>query len=203
MGKYKDLSEKNINANPFIQFDIWYRNHQTSGLAEPSAVSLGTASDKGQVSVRTVLLKDYSENGFIFYTNYESKKGMQLKSNNYAALLFYWPESGRQVRIEGKVEKVTEKISVDYHHSRPRGSQLSAWVSRQSTVIPGREYLEDQYRYYKHKYYRHPIMKPPYWGGYRISPHWFEFWQSGRFRLHDRISYSQKNGIWIIDRLAP
>jgi pyridoxamine 5'-phosphate oxidase len=203
MGKYKDLSEKTIEANPFIQFEIWYRKHKISAADEPSSVSLGTASENGSVSVRTVLLKDYSEEGFVFFTNYESKKALQLKSNNNAALLFYWPESGRQIRIEGKVEKVSQKISVDYHNSRPRGSRLSAWASRQSTVIPGREYLEDQYHYYKKKFYKHPVDKPPYWGGYRIIPRWFEFWQSGRFRLHDRISYSLKNGIWIIDRLAP
>jgi pyridoxamine 5'-phosphate oxidase len=203
MEKYKDLTEKDIDANPFIQFDIWYRNHQRSGAVEPSSMSLGTASDKGSVAVRTVLLKHYDEDGFIFFTNYESKKGLQLKSNDKAALLFYWPESNQQVRIEGKAEKVAEEISVDYHKSRPRGSQLSAWASRQSTVIPGREYLEHQYHYYKEKFYRKPVIKPPYWGGYRIVPDWFEFWQSGRFRLHDRIIYSQKNGLWLIERLAP
>ncbi len=203
MGKYKDLSEKTIATDPFIQFDLWYREHSTAGIAIPESVSLATSSIEGRVSVRTVLLKDYNENGFIFFTNYNSRKAKQISSNNSAALLFYWPESGRQVRIEGTAEKLSEEESTAYHKKRPRESQLSAWASTQSSVIPDRKHLEDQYNLYKNKFYRKPVEKPGSWGGFRIIPIWFEFWQNGKYRLHNRITYSLKNSIWVIERLAP
>jgi pyridoxamine 5'-phosphate oxidase len=203
MVKYKDLSEKTIAADPFVQFDLWYREHSAAGAVIPESVSLATASAEGRVSVRTVLLKDYSANGFVFFTNYNSRKAKQISSNNNAALLFYWPESGRQVRIEGNTEKLPEEESTAYHKTRPRESQLSAWASNQSSVIPDRKYLEDQYKLYKKRFYRKSVDKPEYWGGFRIIPYWFEFWQNGKYRLHERISYSLKNNIWVIERLAP
>ncbi len=203
MGKYKDLSEKTIAADPFVQFDVWYREHSATGIAIPESVSLATASAGGRVSVRTVLLKGFNKNGFLFFTNYDSKKALQLVTNKNAALLFYWPESGRQVRIEGIAEKVPEEESVAYHKTRPRESQLSAWASHQSSVIPGRGYLEDQYNVYKNRFYRKHVEKPDYWGGFRIIPNWFEFWQSRKYRLHDRITFTLKNGLWVIERLAP
>lgn len=203
MGKYKDLSEKTIAADPFVQFDIWYKEHSAAGIAIPESVSLATASTDGSVSVRTVLLKGYDEGGFVFFTNYNSRKAKQISSNKHAALLFYWPEAGRQVRIEGITEKLSEEESTSYHRTRPRESQLSAWASKQSSVIPDRQYLEDQYNLYKSRFYRKPVEKPGYWGGFRIIPRWFEFWQNGKYRLHDRISYSLKNNIWVIERLAP
>jgi pyridoxamine 5'-phosphate oxidase len=203
MGKYKDLSEKTIAADPFIQFDSWYREHSAAGINIPESVSLATASIDGRVSVRIVLLKDYNENGFIFFTNYNSRKAKQISSNNTAALLFYWPESGRQVRIEGTAEKLSEEESTAYHKTRPRESQLSAWASSQSSVIPDRKHLEDQYNLYKTKFFMKPVEKPGYWGGFRIIPIWFEFWQNGKYRLHNRITYFFKNGTWVIERLAP
>ena len=198
-----NLSEKSVDLNPLIQFDIWYKEHLSSGIAIPESVSLATSSTDGQVSVRSVLLRDYGENGFTFFTNYKSKKGVQLSSNNKAALLFYWPESGRQVRIEGTTEKVSRKDSESYFKTRPRESQLSAWASEQSSVVPDRSYLEERYNYYKDKFSGRSVDKPPKWGGFRIIPKWIEFWQEREYRLHDRISYTLTSGDWKIERLAP
>jgi pyridoxamine 5'-phosphate oxidase len=197
------ISRKEIDNNPFIQFDKWYNEHLTAGIAIPDSVNLGTASSTGHVSVRTVLLKGYDDKGFIFYTNYNSKKGSQLLSNQRAALLFYWYESDRQVRIEGIAERVSEKESELYFQTRPRESQLSAWASEQSSVIPDRQYLENRYELYSNKFLNKPVEKPPYWGGFRIIPDWFEFWQNGEFRLHDRFTYTLKKNTWLIERLAP
>jgi pyridoxamine 5'-phosphate oxidase len=172
-------------------------------IPNPSSVSLGTAAPDGTVSVRTVLLKEHGERGFVFFTNYTSRKALQLELNNKTALLFYWPDSGRQVRIEGKAEKISDDASNEYFRSRPRESRLSAWASNQSSVIPDREYLEKRFKYFETKFKEHNVEKPPFWGGYRIIPEWFEFWQNGQFRLHDRISYTLSNGTWIIERLAP
>jgi pyridoxamine 5'-phosphate oxidase len=198
-----DFSESTINPNPFIQFKNWYDEHLTSGIAIPEAVTLATSSADGRVSARTVLLKDYSEKGFVFFTNYGSRKGLQLSSNKRAAMLFYWAESGRQVRIEGVTEKVSEEESVDYFTTRPKESQLSAWASEQSIVIPNRQYLDDRYNFYREKYLNKPVDKPPHWGGLRLKPEWFEFWQNGEFRLHDRLTYKRADDLWLINRLAP
>jgi pyridoxamine 5'-phosphate oxidase len=203
MIKRRPLSEKSVNPNPFVQFDIWYKEHVSRDVAIPESFSLATASADGEVSVRTVLLKDYGEAGFVFFTNYRSKKGTQLSANQKAAMLFYWPEAGRQVRIEGVAEKVSEEYSDSYFKTRPRESQLSAWASNQSTVVPGRLYLEEMYEYYKNRFSGKEVDRPPYWGGFRIIPAWFEFWQNDKIRLHDRIIYSWKNKTWILERLAP
>jgi pyridoxamine 5'-phosphate oxidase len=199
----KGLSEKAIDLNPFIQFDIWFKERLTSGIAMPDSVSLGTASADGRVSVRTVLLKDYSDNGFVFFTNYNSKKGSQLSSNHRAALLFYWPESGRQIRIEGVADKISEEESESYFKTRPRESQLSAWASEQSSVIPDRQHLEKRYDSYQNKFNNKLVDKPQHWGGYRLVPDWLEFWYEGDFRLHDRLTYTKRKDIWVIERLAP
>jgi pyridoxamine 5'-phosphate oxidase len=153
--------------------------------------------------VRTVLLKIYDERGFVFFTNYNSRKGAQLSSNPRAALLFYWPECARQIRIEGVTEKITERESESYFKIRPKESQLSAWASEQSSVIPDREHLEKRFLYYKNMYGEKSVDKPEHWGGFRIVPDWFEFWQEGEFRLHDRLSYTKRNDSWVIERLAP
>ena len=203
MTNSEDFSENTVNLNPFVQFKIWYSEHLISGVAIPDSVSLGTASKDGQVSVRSVLLKHYDDTGFVFFTNYRSRKGFQLSSNPRAAMHFYWPESGRQVRIEGSTEKVTEEDSESYFKTRPRESQLSAWASEQSTVIPDRQYLYDRYNYYKNKYSEKPVDRPVLWGGFRLIPEWFEFWQNGEFRLHDRITYTKRKTLWVIERLAP
>lgn len=203
MANKTDFSEKTIDLNPFVQFTIWYNNHLTSGMVIPDSVSLGTASANGHVSVRTVLLKGYDDSGFVFFTNYRSRKGLQLSSNPRAALLFYWPESGRQIRIEGITEKVSEEDSEYYFKTRLRESQLSTWASEQSFVIPNRQHLDNRYNYYKNIFSGKPVDKPQHWGGFRLIPEWFEFWQNGEFRLHDRITYTKRKDLWVIERLAP
>jgi len=197
------LSEDSVNQNPFIQFDTWYKEHVASGASIPNSVSLGTSANDGKVSLRTVLLKEYGENGFIFFTNYTSKKGSQLTENPHVALLFYWPESGRQVRIEGVAEKITLQDSDSYFSTRPRESQLSAWASKQSSVVPGRHHLEEQHESFKKIFLNQNVDRPPYWGGFRIIPSWFEFWQNDERRLHDRLTYRKLNNAWVIERLAP
>lgn len=199
----KHFSEKTINPDPFIQFDIWFKERLNSGVAIPNTISLGTSSADGRISVRTVLMKGYDENGFVFFTNYNSKKGNQLSSNNRAALLFYWPETDRQVRIEGVAEMVSPEESENYFQTRPRESQLAAWASEQSSVIPDRRHLETKYNLYETMLKGKSVQRPPHWGGFRIIPDWFEFWQSGDFRLHDRLIYSGRHDSWILERLAP
>jgi pyridoxamine 5'-phosphate oxidase len=199
----KDFSEKTVDPNPFVQFKTWFDEHLISGIAIPDSMTLATASEDGRVSARTVLLKDYNDSEFVFFTNYKSRKGFFLSSNPRAALLFYWPESGRQIRIEGVTEKISEKDSESYFNTRPRESQLSAWASEQSSVIPDRQYLENRYSFYKNIYSEKPVNKPQYWGGFLLIPEWFEFWQEREFRLHDRLTYTKRKDIWVIERLAP
>ncbi len=198
-----EFSEKTIDPSPFVQFKTWYDEHLSSGLDIPDSVSLATASTSGNVSLRTVLLKEYNENGFVFFTNYKSKKGQQLISNPRAAMLFYWSESGRQVRLEGAIEKISKEESEAYFKIRPKESQLSAWASEQSSVIPDRQYLETRFLFYKNSFAEKLMEKPEHWGGFRLIPQWFEFWQNGEYRLHDRLTYTRKKNIWVIDRLAP
>jgi pyridoxamine 5'-phosphate oxidase len=199
----RTLSREVIDHNPFVQFDIWFKEHNASATGITDSVSLGTSSPDGSVSVRTVLLKGFNETGYVFFTNYNSKKGAHLVSNPRAALLFHWPESARQVRIEGLAKKISSDESDLYFKTRPRESQLSAWASKQSSVIPDRQNLEEQYSFYDKKFSNKPVDKPPHWGGFRIIPYWFEFWQEGEFRLHDRLTYTKRKNIWIIERLAP
>jgi len=201
--KSDNLSEKTVEKNPFVQFTKWYNEHLDAGIAIPETVSLATVSAYGKVSLRTVLLKGYDEKGFIFFTNYNSKKGVQLSENNSAALLFYWSESGRQVRIEGIAEKVSDKDSASYFSTRPRESQISAWASEQSSIIPDRKFLEERYNFYNTKFESREVEKPPYWGGFLIIPDFFEFWCDREFRLHDRIIYNRTGDVWIMKRLAP
>lgn len=203
MTRKNDFSEKTVDPNPVVQFRIWYEEHLKSAIAIPDSVSLATASSDGRVSVRTVLMKDYNNEGFFFYTNYKSRKGLQLSSNPRAALLFYWPESARQVRLEGITEKISEEDSDSYFKTRPRESQLSAWASEQSSVIPDRQHLENRYNYYENLLSGKPVDKPQQWGGFRIIPDWFEFWQEGEFRLHDRLTYTKRKDLWSLKRLSP
>jgi pyridoxamine 5'-phosphate oxidase len=200
---YKSLSEMTADPDPFVQFTKWYNEHLETGMEIPDSASLGTASATGRVSVRTVLLKGYDKDGFVFFTNYNSKKGSHLTENPFAALLFYWPESGRQVRVEGSAEKVTEEESVTYFSTRPRDSQISAWASEQSSVIPDRVYLEKRYDYFKTRFENKHVEKPPHWGGFRLIPDLIEFWTNGEFRLHDRIIYTRSEDSWIMNRQAP
>lgn len=201
--KLKSLDVTDVNLNPFVQFDIWFDEMMKSNLIEPTAVILATATKDGKPSVRTLLLKSYDEKGFVFYSNYESRKGKELAENNNASLLFYWGELERQVRIEGKVEKVTQKESEKYFRTRPYTSRLGTWASRQSTIIDSRATIIKKVFYYLVKFHSKDIPLPPYWGGYRLIPDYFEFWQGRPSRLHDRIIYRRENDNWKIDRLSP
>jgi pyridoxamine 5'-phosphate oxidase len=203
MKKKRILSEKSVEHDPIRQFGIWYAERLKTKVANPDSVTLATSAADGNVSARTVLLKDYSDNGFVFFTNYGSKKGLQLSQNPKAALLFYWPESGRQVRIEGVVEKISEVESEDYFKTRPRESQIGTWASEQSRVIPDRTHLENRVEFYKNKFSDNPVPRPSHWGGYRLVPEWIEFWQEGEFRLHDRIVFKRTGNSWSFERLAP
>jgi len=197
------FSEKTISHDPFDQFGKWYSEHLNAGIEIPDAVTLATSANDGRVSARTVLMKEYGPGGFIFYTNYTSRKGTQLSSNPYAALLFYWPESGRQVRVEGITEKLSVEASVQYFRIRPRESQIAACSSDQSAVIPDRSYLDARFESNSKKFAGKDVVKPEQWGGFRLIPDWFEFWQNGEFRLHDRLAYRKTDSSWIIERLAP
>jgi pyridoxamine 5'-phosphate oxidase len=166
-------------------------------------VILGTSTSSGRVSARVVLLKEYNEKGFVFYTNFNSRKARQLRSNHHAAFVFYWPESKRQIRIEGVIIKVPDEESDEYFKTRPRESQISAWASEQSSVIPGYSYIERQFKTFDAIFSGKSVPRPDHWGGFRLIPTWFEFWQEGDFRLHDRLTYAKKDNRWVINHLAP
>ncbi len=199
------LSETDVVANPIAQFAAWFREVLDSQLREPNAMTLATATRTGRPSARTVLLKGFDAQGFVFYTNYESKKGQELAENPQAALLFTWLELERQIRIEGRVEKINPEESLVYFQSRPKASQIGAWVSQQSQVIADRAVLETEAAQLREQYAATDVLPlPPFWGGYRLRPELLEFWQGRRSRLHDRIQYSlQAGGDWRIERLAP
>jgi len=201
--KLNMLSEDSVTSNPFNQFKIWFDEILKINLVEPNAVILATANKKSKPSVRVVLLKSFDEKGFVFFTNYKSRKGKELKVNPAASLLFFWPEIERQIRIEGKVKVVSREESEKYFHSRPGESQIAAWVSDQSSKIPDRNFLETKFEQLKNKFGDAEIPLPDYWGGYRLIPDSFEFWQGRENRLHDRICYRFKNKKWKIFRLAP
>lgn len=189
--------------DPASLFTIWYNDWLMTSPDEPSAMVLSTAGTDGMVSSRMVLLKDFNEKGFVFFTNYNSRKGQQLASNSNAALLFWWQPLGRQVRIEGVIEKVPAGISEQYFHSRPRESQTGAWASEQSSEIPDKAYLENRYQHFSEKFSGAEIPMPPHWGGFLLTPGRYEFWHEGKHRLHDRIIYIRDKGSWISKRLAP
>ncbi|XP_052134162.1 pyridoxine/pyridoxamine 5'-phosphate oxidase 1, chloroplastic isoform X3 [Oryza glaberrima] len=203
-----ELLENQVMPDPFDQFVRWFDEAVTAGLREPNAMALTTADKEGKPSSRMVLLKGVDKQGFVWYTNYGSQKAHDLSENPNAALLFYWNEMNRQVRVEGSVQKVPEEESEKYFHSRPRGSQLGAIVSKQSTIIPGREVLQQAYKELEQKYSDGSVIpKPDYWGGYRLTPKLFEFWQGQQSRLHDRLQYSlrevDRSTVWHIERLSP
>ncbi|MEH2291061.1 pyridoxamine 5'-phosphate oxidase [Nostoc sp.] len=198
------LSELEIDLNPFIQFKKWFDQALAAQLPEPNAMTIATATPDGKPSARMVLLKNFDERGFTFFTNYNSHKGQELAENPQAALVFWWAELERQVRISGYVEKVSETESDQYFHSRPTNSRLGAWVSNQSEVIESREVLEQRLQEFQRKYENQEILRPPHWGGLRVIPTEIEFWQGRPSRLHDRLLYSRlDNGIWKIERLSP
>ena len=201
----KILSEKDVYSRPIQQFEQWWQEAITSAIDEPNAMTLATASADGLPSARIVLLKGFSEKGFVFFTNYNSYKGNQLADNPKACLVFFWKELERQVRITGLVEKISAKESDDYFYSRPAESQVGASISPQSQVIENREWLETQFNHaQKNISSTSPLQRPLHWGGYLVKPVVIEFWQGRPGRLHDRLQYSlEDNGEWKIERLAP
>jgi pyridoxamine 5'-phosphate oxidase len=197
------LEYDHLDNNPLNQFRFWLNDAIRARVPEPTAMTLATATPEGRPSARIVLLKDIDADGLTFFSNYESKKGMQLEFNPHAALVFFWSELERQVRIEGKVVKALPRISDEYFNARPEGSKIGAWASPQSRRIPSREYLENLQRDYLHLF-RHKIPdRPQSWGGYRLVPALYEFWQGRENRLHDRFEYTRNGNIWEINRLAP
>src|SRR5216117_1164975 len=200
----KGLRRSDLDPNPIRQFANWFTAAIEASIRDVNAMSLATAGRDARPSVRIVLLKSFDQDGFVFFTNYESAKGKQLKANPYAALGFYWIELDRQIRISGKVEKTSREESQAYFHSRPVGSQLSAWASRQSTVIDARRVLDARMAEMSERFRNQRIPLPPHWGGYRLKPDRIEFWHGRANRLHDRFRYTRKrDGGWLIERLAP
>ncbi|MDQ6755664.1 MAG: pyridoxamine 5'-phosphate oxidase [Bacteroidota bacterium] len=201
--KLKSLLEKDVDADPLKQFRQWWNEAIESKVEEVNAMTLATSNKNGMPSARIVLLKGFNEKGFIFFTNYESRKGKELKENPHACLVFFWKELERQIRIEGAVKKLGDKESDEYFIIRPEQSRISAWSSPQSQVISGREVLENNFTKYLQQFSEGTILRPPNWGGYIVSPQQIEFWQGRPNRLHDRLRYCLKNNSWKIERLAP
>jgi pyridoxamine 5'-phosphate oxidase len=200
----RGLDESDMDADPFRQFATWFDEARAASPVEPNAMALGTVGADGRPSLRMVLLKGADERGFVFYTNYESRKGRELADTPWAALTFFWPEMERQIRIEGRVEPVSAEESDAYFHSRPIGSQLSASASHQSEVIAGREELEQRVAALSAQYHDQEIPRPENWGGFRVIPDAIEFWQGRANRLHDRLRYRLlASGGWQIERLSP
>ena len=198
------LQREMMAEEPFAQFAVWFAEAAETDLLEPNAMTLATADENGRPSARLVLLKDFDEQGFVFYTNYESRKGRELAVNPWAALTFWWGNLQRQVRIEGRVERVSAEESDVYYNSRPLGSQIWAWASQQSRMIEDRAELEERLAALEARFAVEEIVRPPFWGGYRVVPTAVEFWQGGVNRLHDRFLYSrQADGSWLIERLSP
>ena len=202
--RLQTLDETGVAADPIQQFGIWWQEALQSEIVEVNAMTLATANEQGVPSARIVLLKGYDERGFVFFSNYESKKAGDLQVNPMASLVFFWKELERQVRISGRVEKVTELESDQYFQSRPEGSRIGAWASPQSTVISSRQVIEEKVEALQAAFEGKEIPRPLHWGGYRVVPTRIEFWQGRSSRLHDRIQYTlQPDGNWIIERLAP
>jgi pyridoxamine 5'-phosphate oxidase len=197
------LTKKNMDSNPFSQFENWLKVALDSEEKEPTAMSLSTIGTDGYPQSRIVLLKHFNKNGFVFFTNYSSEKGKSIEKNPAVSLHFFWPLLERQIRISGKAEKTSQKISEKYFAERPLESQIAAWASEQSKEIPSREFLEKRFEAYRKSFEKNTPKLPSFWGGYNVVPHKFEFWQGRASRLHDRILYEKKGDAWLIKRLAP
>jgi pyridoxamine 5'-phosphate oxidase len=202
-GLLRGLSEEAAGPDPIALFGEWFEAAQRAGLILPEAMSVATATADGVPSARMMLLKDYGEEGFVFYTNYESRKGTELTGNPRAALLFWWPPLQRQIRIEGTVERISEEDSARYFQTRPRGSRLCAWASAQSSVVDDRNHLEQSFRKQQALFKGSEVSLPPFWGGLRLIPQRIEFWQGRLNRLHDRLLYTRETAGWKRVRLAP
>jgi pyridoxamine 5'-phosphate oxidase len=197
------LRKSDVAGDPLEQFRRWFAAAEDAGIRAPHAVALATSTAAGAPSLRMVLLKGFDEQGFVFFTGYGSRKAAELESNPSAALLFYWDPLGRQVRIEGRVEPVPADESDAYFATRPRGAQLAAAASRQSAVLSGREELDARVAELAHEYEGADVPRPDHWGGYRLRPEVYEFWQHREDRLHDRIRYRRDGGGWAVERLSP
>jgi pyridoxamine 5'-phosphate oxidase len=198
------LEESDVAPDPIDQFGAWMQEAIDAGLTFPNAMALATASAEGVPSARIVLLKGIDERGFVFFTNYESRKGRELAENPRAAVVFHWQQLGRQVRVEGEVVALPSEESEAYFRTRPRGSRLAAWASRQSEVITSRRVLEKRFAELSTSYHEQDIPLPPFWGGYLLKPRVIELWQARRNRLHDRVRYRKdEEGSWMVERLAP
>lgn len=197
------LTEQDAASNPFEQFTKWWHEVLNAQIDEVNAMILSTADASGKPHARVVLLKGYDNNGFVFFTNYNSHKGKQLSENPFASILFFWKELERQIRIEGTIQKIDTAQSDAYFKSRPAGSKIGAWASPQSTVIPDRKLIEQNFLDYEEKFGTDNIPRPEHWGGYVVQPNLFEFWQGRSSRLHDRLQYRLENNEWILERLAP
>lgn len=199
-----ELRKKDLDPNPFKQFAKWFEDAEAAHPKLPNSMTLATADREGKPSARMVLLKGFDEDGFVFFTNYESRKGRELEENPNAALVFYWAALDRQVRVEGLVGKTSREESEAYFQTRPAQSRLSAWASKQSSDVDSREVLEDEMKRLTSEYQDEEIPLPPYWGGFRLVPTVIEFWQNRANRLHDRFRYTrQSDGPWLIERLSP
>ena len=201
--KRAGLDRAEVDSDPIVQFGVWFEETLAANLHEPNAMIVATATPEGRPSVRTVLLKGYDERGFVFYTNYEGRKARELEANPACALLFYWGELERQVRIEGRASRISNDESNAYFTSRPRGSRLGAWASQQSSPVEDRSVLEERIRALETEYEGREIPRPPFWGGYRVEPDAIEFWQGRESRLHDRLVYRREDVAWRIERLQP
>ena len=201
--KKHKLEEEDVNKNPIFQFGKWFQDAKDANVHEPYAMTLATANKAGQPTARIVLMRKFDEKGFVFYTNYLSRKGNDILENPKAGLLFFWQDLERQVRIEGVLEKDTEQESDMYFQSRPHESKIGAWTSEQGKVIANRKVLEERFLEYSEKYPDEFVPRPPHWGGYLLRPTAIEFWQGRPSRLHDRILFTLENSIWKMERLAP
>ncbi len=199
----EELTEDSVQKDPIGQFAAWFDEAMASNLPEPTAMVLSTADEHGRPSSRVVLLKGVDADGFVWYTNYASRKGADLAANPQASILFFWPELERQIRIDGTVAKVSPEESAAYFASRPLESRLGAWASHQSTVVASRDQLRHQYEAATERFSDGEVPLPPTWGGYKLTPQAYEFWQGRPSRMHDRIRYRRENGLWIIERLSP
>ena len=198
------LTETAVAPLPIAQFTAWWEQAAESAIEEVNAMALSTVTKEGRPESRIVLLKGYSEKGFVFFTNYESDKGDQLQQNAHCSLLFFWKELERQVRINGRAEKISAQESDDYFNSRPEGSKIGAWASPQSRIVESQQWLHENFERIKTQYQNNTISRPPHWGGFIVRPVSIEFWQGRPSRMHDRIKYSvQQDGGWKIERLAP